>query len=87
MWVEVARPGQGNLGWLLEGGRGEILLPVEEREKQPTSEARLHRTLVPTPFSLFSGNAFIVSAPHHASGPLHSMLLQFLEHFPQEFPR
>lgn len=32
MWVEVARPGQGNLGWLLEEGRGEILLPVEERE-------------------------------------------------------
>lgn len=30
-WVEVALPDQGNVGWLLEGDRGEILLPVEEK--------------------------------------------------------
>lgn len=69
-WVGVALPSLGNVGWLLEGDRGEILLPVEEvyRENHPESEGpRLHHTFVSMAYPLYFGDSSFVFAPHHAS--------------------
>lgn len=66
-WVGVALPGHGNVGWLLEAGRGEILLPVEEakRENHSTSKGpRLHHTFC---YPLYFGSSLSVFVPHHAS--------------------